>query len=72
MNKKFDDWFHSLEGYHLLSERFYSDLDLFAFYYASGQDQKARETKEDVKKWLMAAFEAGSKHEKKTKETDQG
>lgn len=64
---KFEEWFDQQEGYHLLSERFYCDLDLFAFYYVSGQDRKAKEFKSEIKKWLVAAFEAGVESEKENK-----
>lgn len=71
MSKDFEDWFNQLEGYHLLSERFYDDLDEYAFCVMSGYDQQAREVKVDIKKWLQAAFEAGVNYEKEKTTTTE-
>ena len=48
--KTFEDWFNELEGYALLGERFYSDVDL-VIDGISNQDLMVR--------WLKAAYEAG-------------
>ena len=46
MNKnQFDDWFHSLEVFHLLSERFWDDVD--------------RGDRDSVVEWMNASFYAG-------------
>jgi hypothetical protein len=55
----FEDWFYSLEGYHILAERFYCDLDNFAYCQSLGLDYQATEAKNDIIDWLRAAFEAG-------------
>jgi predicted GIY-YIG superfamily endonuclease len=64
MSKKFDDWFNSIEGYHLLSERFYTDLDNLVYCKSLGLDQEAKEAESDIKDWLREAFEAGVESEK--------
>lgn len=64
MNKKFDDWFNSIEGYHLLAERFYTDLDNLVYCTSLGLEQEAKEAESDIKNWLIAAFEAGVESEK--------
>ena len=71
MNSDFENWFNQLEGYHLLSERFYDDLDEYTFCVMSGYDQQAREVKTDIKKWLQAAFEAGVSCEKEKTATTE-
>lgn len=68
MNEKFEEWFYQQVSWHLLAEEFYCDLDLFAFYSVSGQDQKAKEFQSEFKQWLVAAFEAGAQSEKETKQ----
>lgn len=48
--KDFNQWFHQLEGFHLLSERFYTDCETM--------------TPQYMTEWLKAAFEsAREKHE---------
>jgi hypothetical protein len=42
--KDFNQWFHQLEGFHLLSERFYTDCETMNAQY--------------ITEWLRAAFEA--------------
>lgn len=71
LNRDFEDWFNQLEGYHLLSERFYDDLEEYAFCVMAGYDQQAKEVKTDIKKWLQAAFEAGVNCEKKKTTTTE-
>lgn len=46
MNKNlFDEWFYSLEGFHILSERFWDDVD--------------RGDRNLVLEWMNASFSAG-------------
>ena len=71
LNDDFENWFYQLEGYHLLSERFYDDLDEYSFCVISGYDQQAKEVKSDIKKWLQAAFEAGVNCEKEKTTTTE-
>lgn len=71
LNKDFEDWFNQLEGYHLLSERFFDDLNEYAFCVMSGYDQQAKEVRLDIKKWLEAAFEAGANGKKETTTTTE-
>lgn len=49
---EFLEWFHGLEGFHLLSERFYEDMHVSA---SLDPTQRAAL----MVKWLEAAFEAG-------------
>jgi len=68
MNEKFEEWFYQQVSWHILAEEFYCDLDLFAFYSVSGQDQKAKDFQLELKQWLVAAFEAGVQSEKENKQ----
>lgn len=46
MNKNlFDEWFYSLEGYHLLAERFWDDME--------------RGDGDSMLEWMNASFSAG-------------
>ena len=50
MVSKFEDWFHSLEGFHLLSERFVME--------AKHMDVSDKNIKR-LEEWLKAAWEDG-------------
>jgi hypothetical protein len=49
---EFDEWFHGLEGFHLLSERFYSEVHEM-------RTLPAAQCASRMVQWLQAAFEAG-------------
>lgn len=69
--KSFDDWFNQQEGYHLKSERFFGDVDYYAYTKMAGLDQQAKEIGQDLIKWLEAAFNAGVNSEKENKQNSE-
>lgn len=64
MNNEFDEWFNALEGYHLVSEVFYSDLDHLVKCHI-----RKEEAENTIKDWLALAFQAGVNSEKEKTST---
>lgn len=67
MNNNFTEWVNQQEGYHLKSERFFGDVDYYAYTKMAGLDQEAKEIAQHLIKWLESAFNAGVESEKKNK-----
>jgi hypothetical protein len=53
----FSEWFESLEGFHLKSERFYTDLAVYMGPFYSKAERN--DTERIMIQWLKAAFRAG-------------
>jgi hypothetical protein len=62
----FDEWFHQLEFFSLLSERFFGECD---HYLRLLDEDEKREAEKVFISWLEAAFDAGIESGKKEKKS---